>query len=167
MADASTSASKVEHCSTLNHENPENLRSPAHNAVRRKVRESDVNPFKVNGQKRFKIFLMLLCGRSVSVCFAPLTGPSQRVELQDFCFTHVTPLFYCLFLTTSNTARLVKPFWRACFAAHREKCHVFYVMRSALVIGMFREHRLGDRSIGASLLDIHMFTSLTTYWVLG
>ena len=56
---ASTSASKVEHCSTLNLENPENLRSPAHNAFRRKVRESDVTPFKVNGR--------LLCRRSVTV----------------------------------------------------------------------------------------------------
>ena len=37
------------------------------NAFRRKVRESDVTPFKVNGQKRFKIFLTLLCRRTVMV----------------------------------------------------------------------------------------------------
>jgi len=65
LAAASTSASKVEHCSTLNPQNPQNLRSPAHNAFWRKVRESDVTPFKVNGQKRFKIFLTLLCRRTV------------------------------------------------------------------------------------------------------
>ena len=69
MADASTSASKVEHCSTLNPENPENLRSASHNAVRQKVRQSDVTPWAEAFQDFFNAAVWTV-RYSVEKCFS-------------------------------------------------------------------------------------------------
>ena len=61
----------------------------------------------------------------------------------------------------------MKPFWRACFAAHREKCHVFYViiLRHAIGSRIFREHRsIGREGVSADWSEHPYWIPLRLWW---
>ena len=63
--------------------------------------------------------------------------------MQDFCFTHVANRYFTVFFGHFKIGycQTGEAIFGELVLPHREKCHVFYVMRSALAIGMFREHR--------------------------